>query len=74
MLGYGALAAVTMGVFDFGGGALGGPGKDPAVDEFERKEQLRRNRRGPIEEAIKIHGEGRGVNYEPLTNSTEANL
>lgn len=35
--------------------------RDPAVDEFDRKEYLRKNRRRPIEETIAEVGEGRGT-------------
>lgn len=48
------------GVFDYTGGALTGYEKDPDVDEFERKEQLRKNRRRPIQETLDEVGEGRG--------------
>jgi len=30
------------------------------VDEYERKEQLRRNRRRPIQQTVEELGEGRG--------------
>ncbi|KZF24549.1 NADH-ubiquinone oxidoreductase [Xylona heveae TC161] len=61
VLGYGAGLAVLMGVFDYTGGKLSGYMKDPAQDEFERKEELRRNRRRPLEETIAELGEGRGI-------------
>jgi hypothetical protein len=57
------LTAVVLGAFDYTGGALTGYKKDPEIDEFERKEQLRKNRRRPIEETIAELGEGRGLFY-----------
>lgn len=60
MLGIGAGVAVVQGVFDYTGGSLSGYGKDPNVDEYERKEQLRRNRRRPIQQTLDEVGEGRG--------------
>lgn len=64
VLGYGAGLAITMFVYDFGGGELSGYWKDPEVDEYERHERLRKNRRRPIEETISELGEGRGI-YAP---------
>jgi hypothetical protein len=61
VLGFGALTAVVMGVYDYTGGSLRGFKKDPEVDEFERKETLRKNRRRPIEQTISELGEGRGM-------------
>ena len=46
---------------DYTGGSLRGYEKDPNVDEFERKEQLRKNKRRPIQETIEELGEGRGM-------------
>ena len=60
-LGYGAGLAVLQGVFDFTGGSLQGLRRDPDVDDYERKEQLRRQRRRPIWETIDELGEGRGM-------------
>ncbi|KAH8595212.1 hypothetical protein B0O99DRAFT_161760 [Bisporella sp. PMI_857] len=64
VLGYGVLVATIMGAFDYTGGALTGYKKDPNVDEFERKQELRKNRRRPIEETLSELGEGRGI-YPP---------
>jgi hypothetical protein len=61
VLGFGALAAVILGAYDYTGGALTGYKKDPEMDEFERKEYLRKNRRRPIEQTIEELGEGRGM-------------
>ncbi len=35
--------------------------KDPSIDEYDRKEQLRKNRRRPIQETLEELGEGRGT-------------
>lgn len=61
VFGFGTLCAVVLGAYDYTGGALTGYKKDPEIDEFERKEQLRKNRRRPIEETITELGEGRGT-------------
>lgn len=55
------MTSVIISVFDFTGGRLAGYGKDPEVDEFERKQRMRKNRRRPIEETIEELGEGRGM-------------
>ena len=60
VLGYGAGLAVLLGTFDYTGGKLTGYTKDPDMDEFDRKEYLRKNRRRPIQEVIDELGEGRG--------------
>jgi hypothetical protein len=60
VIGYGAFTAAVLFAFDFTGGKLSGQSRDPDVDEFERKERLRKNRRRPIEETIAELGEGRG--------------
>lgn len=62
-LGYGAGLAVLLGTFDYTGGVLTGYSKDPEVDEYERKEMLRRNRRRPIQETVTELGEGRGMTF-----------
>ncbi|KAF4637935.1 hypothetical protein G7Y89_g165 [Cudoniella acicularis] len=64
VLGYGALTAVVMGAYDYTGGTLRGGAKDKEMDEFERKQELRKNRRIPMEETISQLGEGRGI-YGP---------
>ncbi|KAI9884278.1 MAG: hypothetical protein M1823_003933 [Watsoniomyces obsoletus] len=64
VLGYGASAALLLGVFDYTGSSFGGYAVDRDVDHVERKEQLRRNRRRPIQETVDELGEGRGV-YAP---------
>lgn len=61
ILGYGAGFAVIMTVFDYTGGSLFGKRTEvPGMDEYERKEYLRKNRRRPIEDTIADIGEGRG--------------
>lgn len=60
VLGFGAGLAIVQGVFDYTGGKFSGYDKDPNVDEYERKEALRMNRRRPIQETLEELGEGRG--------------
>lgn len=50
-----------LGAFDYTGGALTGYKKGSQVDEFERKEFLRKNRRVPMEQTVAELGEGRGM-------------
>lgn len=47
-------------MFDYTGGKFSGYERDPNVDEYERKEHLRMNRRKPIGETLEQLGEGRG--------------
>ncbi|KAI3325717.1 hypothetical protein HD806DRAFT_454865 [Xylariaceae sp. AK1471] len=62
ILGVGAAFSVVMTVFDYTGGSLRGMRTEvPGMDEYERKEYLRKNRRRPIEETIADIGEGRGI-------------
>lgn len=62
IFGFGAGFAVIMTVFDYTGGSLRGVRTEvEGMDEFERKEYLRKNRRRPIEETIADIGEGRGI-------------
>lgn len=61
VLGYGAGLAVILSTFDFCGHALTGYNKDPNVDEFERKQFLRKNYRTPAEQTFEELGEGRGA-------------
>lgn len=66
ILGFGAMAGATVGAFAFTGGKLSGYDKDPNVDEYERKEAMRLNRRRPVEETLAEVGEGRGrSNQQP---------
>lgn len=59
MLGWGALTATVLAVYDYTGGGLTGFRKQKEHDEFDRKEYLRKNRRRPLEETIADVGEGR---------------
>jgi len=59
VVGYGAMFSVVMAAFEYTGGSLRGRKTDPSIDEYERKEQLRLNRRRPIEETLSELGEGR---------------
>lgn len=61
VLGLGAGLAVLQGAYDYTGGKLSGYEKDPSIDEYERKEQLRKDRRRPIQETLEQLGEGRGM-------------
>ncbi|KAI1360198.1 hypothetical protein F5Y08DRAFT_54785 [Xylaria arbuscula] len=62
ILGYGSALAVVLSVFDYTGGSLFGTRTEvPGMDEYERKEYLRKNRRRPIEDTIADIGEGRGI-------------
>lgn len=61
VVGYGALFSIILSAYEYTGGSLFGSKKDPVGDEFERKEQLRRNKRRPIQETIDELGEGRGA-------------
>lgn len=60
VLGYGAALATILGVFNYTGGRLTGPYERGYVDEVERKEYIRKNRRRPVEETVHQLGEGRG--------------
>ncbi|KAK3941301.1 hypothetical protein QBC46DRAFT_382855 [Diplogelasinospora grovesii] len=61
ILGMGAFTAVVLAAYEYTGGSLKGFGRDPEVDEYERKEALRKNRRRPLEETIADVGEGRSI-------------
>ncbi|ETS75300.1 NADH-ubiquinone oxidoreductase subunit A [Pestalotiopsis fici W106-1] len=62
ILGQGALISVVLTAFDYTGGRLSGSKTDSQfVDEYERKEYLRNNRRRPLTETVADLGEGRGI-------------
>lgn len=61
VLGYGAFTSVLLGGFEYTGGLRGKRPEIEDMDEHERKEHLRRNRRRPIEETLANVGEGRGM-------------
>lgn len=65
VLGYGTLTAVVLAAYEFTGGSLKGYWRSPDVDEYERKEMMRKNRRRPIEETLAEIGEGRGEQPSP---------
>jgi hypothetical protein len=50
-----------MGVFEYAGGSFAGARKDPNVDEYERRERMRKNYRSPAWETFAELGEGRGL-------------
>lgn len=61
IIGYGAFTSILLSVFELTGGNLTGKKAEiEGMDEFERKEYMRTNRRRPVEEAIENLGEGRG--------------
>ena len=64
VIGYGASLSIVLAAFNYTGGSLSGFAKNPDVDEYERKEALRANKRRPISETIEELGEGRGI-YGP---------
>ncbi|KAM3083338.1 hypothetical protein ACMFMG_003991 [Clarireedia jacksonii] len=64
VLGFGALTGIVLSAFSYTGGTLAGYRQDHTLDEFERKEFLRKNRRVPIEQTVAELGEGRGI-YGP---------
>ncbi|KAL8713863.1 MAG: hypothetical protein Q9220_002008 [cf. Caloplaca sp. 1 TL-2023] len=64
VLGFGALLAIVEGTFNYTGGRITGFAQDSETDPYEQKEQLRRNKRRPIEETLQELGEGRGI-YGP---------
>ncbi|KAK8221866.1 hypothetical protein M8818_000031 [Zalaria obscura] len=64
VFGYGAALGIVLGAFNYTGGALTGYVRDPGVDEVERKEYMRKNRRRPLEDTVTELGEGRGI-YAP---------
>lgn len=68
VLGCGVALATIIGVFEYTGGQLMPTGKDPQVDDFDRKEALKKRYRRPVQETINEIGEGRGIlsNVEAL--------
>ncbi|SPQ24802.1 28217604-de8e-436d-9543-2a82e46d631c [Thermothielavioides terrestris] len=61
IVGCGLLTSVVLATYEYTGASLRGYWKSPEVDEYERKEMLRKNRRRPIEETLAEIGEGRGI-------------
>lgn len=60
ILGYGAFTSVILATWDYTAGLRGKRPEIEGMDEFERREYLRKNRRRPIEETLANIGEGRG--------------
>ena len=50
-----------MAAFEYTGGSLFGYKKDRSVDEFERRQQLRKAFQSPAEQTFEEIGEGRGT-------------
>lgn len=59
--GYGTALALLTFAFDYSGSKFGTTNRDFNVDEVERKEFLRKNRRRPLSETLSELGEGRGI-------------
>lgn len=59
IVGYGALFSVVLSVYEYSGASIKGSRKTQELDEFDRKEYLRMNRRRPLEETLAEVGEGR---------------
>jgi hypothetical protein len=59
ILGYGALFSVVLAVYEYTGASIKGSRKSQELDEFERKEAMRKNRRRPLSETLAEVGEGR---------------
>lgn len=71
VLGYGTALATILGVFDYTGGRLTSPYEEVRGDEVERKEQMRKNRRRPVEETVHQLGEGRGKSWHHVASAWE---
>lgn len=63
VLGCGAAFAAMQGAFHFTGNKMTGFDKDPNIDEFTRKEQLRQQRRRPVSEIIEQLGPQKCTSY-----------
>ncbi|KAK6842764.1 hypothetical protein PG990_005301 [Apiospora arundinis] len=64
IVGWGAGISIVMSALQFTGGSIQGKGKNErpdVIDEYDRKEYLRKNRRRPMIETIAEVGEGRGI-------------
>ncbi|KAJ5295892.1 hypothetical protein PENANT_c001G04630 [Penicillium antarcticum] len=64
LLGYGVAVSTVMTAFEYTGGSLFGYNKDTSVDEFDRRQQLRKAFQTPGEQTVAELGEGRGI-YGP---------
>ncbi|KAB8343045.1 hypothetical protein FH972_022639 [Carpinus fangiana] len=63
IFGYGAGLSIIMAAYQYTGGSLDGFSRDESIDEYARKEALRKNRRRPIQETLEELGEGRGWSW-----------
>lgn len=72
LLGYGAALATFMGAFEYTGGSLWGYKKNADIDEFERREQLRKSYRTSGEQTLAELGEGRGMFIKSAMASMES--
>jgi hypothetical protein len=63
IIGAGAAFSVVLTTFDYTGGALWGKKdtNDDKMEEYDRKEFMRKNRRRPLAETVAEIGEGRGI-------------
>lgn len=67
LLGYGVALSTAMAAFEYTGGTLFGYKKDREVDEFERRQKLRKAFQTPAEQTFAELGEGRGMfHYQKL--------
>lgn len=64
---WGAMTSIVISAYNFTGEKLSGAGQDD-LDSYEYKQQLRKNRRRPVEQTIEEIGEGRGESII-ITNS-----
>lgn len=60
MLGCGVFTSVALATWDYTGGLAGIRPEIDGMDDLERREAIRKNRRRPIEETLAVIGEGRG--------------
>ncbi|KAJ4293033.1 hypothetical protein N0V88_005697 [Collariella sp. IMI 366227] len=75
ILGYGVATAVLLATYEYTGGTLKGYLNRPEVDEYERKEMMRLNRRRPIEETlseIERIKEKYGIDVNPVSADPDA--
>jgi hypothetical protein len=59
IIGIGAVFGLVLSVMDYTGRSIKGSRQTQELEEFDRKEYLRKNRRRPLEETIAEVGEGR---------------
>lgn len=64
IVGYGTFTAIAMTAWEYTGGLRGKRPEIEGMDEFDRRENLRKNRRRPIEETLANVGEGRGECFQ----------